>query len=109
MRIALPGPFAGELPRVSDELLPANAAQTARNTKLYSGEVRAFRGLRRVIEPLKSGVIEAIYRFGATAGADAYGVVTNVSTANPSVVTSANHGLSTGQRVFIAGVNDGTH
>lgn len=109
MKIALPGPFAGELPRVSDELLPANAAQTAQNTKLYSGEVRPFRALRRVIEPLNAGVIEAIYRFGATAGADAYGIATNVSTANPSVISSTAHGLSSGDYVFIAGVNAGTH
>ena len=35
-------PFAGMLPRVSTKLLPQDKAQTARNAKLISGELRPF-------------------------------------------------------------------
>jgi hypothetical protein len=37
--------FTGLIPRLSDRLLPDNAASFARNTKLLSGELRGFRAL----------------------------------------------------------------
>lgn len=37
--------FTGLIPRLSDRLLPDNAASFARNTKLLSGELRGFRSL----------------------------------------------------------------
>jgi hypothetical protein len=40
--------FMGLIPRVSDRLLPAMSATTARNTKLLSGEARGFRVPREV-------------------------------------------------------------
>lgn len=108
MRIILQE-FGGEIPRRSAELLPALNAQTAKNCKLYSGEIRPFAGLRRVAGPSKAGTIQTIYRWGATAGGDAEGLITGVSQANPAEITSAGHGLTTGQSVFISGVNGGSH
>ena len=35
--------FAGEIPRMSDRLLPENFAAAAFNTDLYSGEIKGFR------------------------------------------------------------------
>ena len=42
MLIHLEG-FAGLVPKLSDRLLPPNAATTANNTELYSGEVRGIK------------------------------------------------------------------
>jgi hypothetical protein len=40
--------FTGLVPRRSERLLPVNAAATAKNTKLLSGEVRGFRVPRQI-------------------------------------------------------------
>jgi len=56
--------FAGMVPQVSPRLLAPNQAQLALNTKLWSGEIRAFRDLSAVVTPSKVGTKKTIYRFG---------------------------------------------
>ena len=106
--------FRGEVPRLSDRLLDSNQATQSVDAKLWSGELRAWRAPLRVNNPTKAVTKKSIYRWGATPGADDDGLITGVSTANPTVITSASHGRTTGDRVFIsatgvATIDDKTH
>ena len=58
------GNFTGILPRTSKNYLPDNAAQIARNTKLFSGEIRAW--MRPVLEytPIQKGVVSIFKMHG---------------------------------------------
>jgi len=105
MRLSF-GPFKGEIPRADATLLPPGFATLARNTKLWSGALRAFRGVRRVAALAKVGIKRTIYRWGATKGGDASGSITAVTSGTPALVTSAGHGLTTGQRVFVSGTGN---
>jgi hypothetical protein len=57
--------FDGEQPRGSDTALPASAATTADNVRLYSGELQAFRGSRIEATPVTTSV-QTIYRLTNT-------------------------------------------
>jgi hypothetical protein len=57
--------FDGEQPRGSDTALPASAATTADNVRLYSGELQAFRGSRVEATPVTTSV-QTIYRLTNT-------------------------------------------
>ena len=52
--------FGGEIPKLSDRLLPDNMAARAENTKLYSGELRAWRNAKQVQQI--TGAITTTYR-----------------------------------------------
>lgn len=56
----------GVQPRVSPELLPTNAAQTALNCKLFSGEIRPWNEVKSNWTPTKAGTIKSIYLFGGS-------------------------------------------
>lgn len=102
--------FKGEIPRIGEEAplnLPAEHAREALNCKVTSTGLEAFKGLRRVWRPSKAGTIRSIYRFGATQGRDADGAITGVSDTSPVRITSAGHGLATGDQVFVAGTGLG--
>jgi len=102
MRLSF-GPFKGEIPRADVTLLPQGYAATAQNTKLWSGALRPFRDIRRAATLAKTGTKRTLYRWGATKGGDAAGDISAVAGGTPVTVTSAGHGLTTGQRVFVAG------
>jgi len=51
--------FSGEIPRVSDRLLPATGAQTAANTRLKSGEIRGIHRLEAVHSFNDFGIVKA--------------------------------------------------
>lgn len=53
--------FLGEAPKVSSELLPTSAAQTAYNVKLYSGDLIPYRVPKVVDNTERQGTIETIY------------------------------------------------
>lgn len=53
--------FMGVVPRLSPELLPANAAQNAENCKLYSGEIRPLRNAKFTYTPTKVGTIKSLH------------------------------------------------
>lgn len=96
--------FRGEVPRLSDRLLAGGQATIAHGVKLWSGELRAFRGGRKVWKPSKDGTKKTLYRWGATGGEDAQGAVLAVLNTTPiQIDTEGPHGLITGMRVFIWG------
>jgi len=103
MRIFLKD-FKGEIPRKSARLLPENYAQTARNCKLFSGEIRSLRNSLRVNKPSKVGNKLSLHRWGAVAGGDASGAIEAIIQSNPVKLKSTAHGRTTGQQVFISGV-----
>lgn len=103
MRIAIK-PFQGLIPRLSEEILPENAAQTAQNVDMRSGELRPWGGLRPVNDPSKGAPQQSIFRWTPTAGEDADGTISAVAATSPiQVTTSAVHGRTTGERVYIDG------
>lgn len=53
--------MGGIAPRVSPRLLPLSAAQIADGTKLWSGEVRAFRTGKVLPDPMPSPVVQTIF------------------------------------------------
>ena len=53
--------FRGTLPRVSPELLPATAAQTARDVKLYSGDLIPIPAPVVVAAAGRTGTIRTLY------------------------------------------------
>lgn len=53
--------MGGIAPRVSPRLLPLSAAQTASGTKLWSGEVRAFRTGDALLAPMPEAIVETIF------------------------------------------------
>lgn len=53
--------FGGIAPRLSDRLLPQNAATIAENCKLWSGEIRPFRAPRIDDTVLKDGMLETVH------------------------------------------------
>lgn len=60
--------FSGVVPRLGPALLAQNQAQIAQNTKLQSGEVRAWRKPLLVFSPVQSAV-KSIHKMLGTAGA----------------------------------------
>lgn len=54
--------FGGEVPRTSDTMLKQNEATLAENVKLYSGELRTWKGRALEYAPFDSSV-QSIYRF----------------------------------------------
>lgn len=65
--------FRGTVPRLARRLLQPNQAQSAKNGRLFSGELRAFGGLTTVNTPTKVGTKLSIYRWGAVPGNAASG------------------------------------
>lgn len=55
--------FSGQAPRVNPRQLPANMAQKAINTKLWS-TLEPFRDVAAVVMPTKTGANTSIYRLG---------------------------------------------
>lgn len=53
--------FGGLAPRISDRLLPQNAATIADNCKLWSGEIRPFRSPKPDPSVLRDGFIETVH------------------------------------------------
>lgn len=53
--------FDGEVPRLSPTLLGDSQAQQASNVKLYSGELRYWRGVKKVFQPALKDV-QSIYK-----------------------------------------------
>ncbi len=53
--------FLGEAPKISPELLPDAAAQTAFNVKLYSGDLIPYRAPLRVTNVGRTGNIKTLY------------------------------------------------
>ena len=53
--------FLGEAPKISPELLPDAAAQTAFNVKLYSGDLIPYRAPLRVTNAGRNGEIKTLY------------------------------------------------
>jgi len=53
--------FLGEAPKVSSELLPTSAAQTAYNVKLYSGDLIPYRVPKVVDNTERQGTVQTIY------------------------------------------------
>lgn len=102
MRIGL-GPFRGEMPRSGRALKPPGFGQEVRNAKLWSGELRPFRAPRAVASLSKVGNKRSLYLWGAQPGRDADGAISAVAGGTPVSVSSAGHGRTTGDRVFIAG------
>jgi len=62
MRINLSA-FQGQLPRLGTELLPDNAAQSAKNCKLYSGELRPLSNPKFNSTPTKVGTKQSLYLY----------------------------------------------
>lgn len=89
--------------------LPDGNASLALNCRLESGALRPLWGMRRVYRLAKPGQMLSLYRWGAEAGADREGYVMGLTAAAVPVVLSPNHGLQTGERVYLAGVNLGNH
>lgn len=56
--------FAGQRPAVRPHLLPANAAQLAKNCRLVDGALAPLRGTTAEWTPTKSGTIQSIHLFG---------------------------------------------
>ena len=54
--------FGGLVPRIDPKELPDNAAQVARNVKLWNGILKALKAPDLVTALTKSGTIQAIYR-----------------------------------------------
>jgi hypothetical protein len=95
--------FRGQAPRLSRRLLAASQAIIALGVKLWSGELRAYRAGRKINKPSKAGTKQTLYRWGATPGADAEGLIGAVANVTPvRLDTTALHGLTTGARVFVA-------
>lgn len=63
--------FMGVAPAIAPSLLADNAAQTATNTDLFGGSLRAFIEPTTVATPAKPGTKLAIHRFGKDALSDA--------------------------------------
>ncbi len=97
-------PLSALIPRMSEELLPDTAAQTAQNCDLRSGEIRPWNGLVSVNDPTKAGTLLSAFRWAPTAGADDWGTISSVENTTPiKVNTSVAHGRTTGQRIYIDG------
>ncbi len=105
--------FKGLIPRLSASLLPDNNSQTANNTDLRSGEIRAFVDTLPVNNPTKSGTVTAIYRWATEPDAEAQAQIAGVGSTTPIRIASQDHGRTTGDRVFIAGtglsIDDATY
>ncbi len=56
--------FAGTVPRLSSRLLGPAQAQTAKETELFSGELRPFNAPSSIWTPTKVGTKQTIYRYG---------------------------------------------
>ena len=54
--------FGGLIPRVDAKMLPVNAAQVARNVKLWKGVLAALKAPKLIVALTKSGTILSIYR-----------------------------------------------
>ena len=54
--------FLGEAPKISEELLPDGAAQTAYNVKLYSGDLIPYRTPKLVENIGRTGTIQTLYK-----------------------------------------------
>lgn len=54
--------FGGIIPRVDAKMLPVNAAQIARNVKLWKGVLAALKAPKLIQALTKAGTIQAIYR-----------------------------------------------
>ena len=53
--------MGGIAPRLSSRLLPLSAAQIAESTKLWSGEVRAFRAGKALDDPMPPAPVLTIF------------------------------------------------
>lgn len=93
--------FGGTSPRTDPRKLAPPLGQIARNTKLWSGSLRPYFQPLSINTPSKPGVKNAIYRWGATPGADAQGPIADATAANPVIVRMPAHGLMTGDRIFL--------
>ena len=93
--------FKGQAPRVNARDLAPDVAQTATNSRLWSGLLEPFAGTRRVYKPSKAGTKRAIYRWAPQANGDAEGDISLVLNTTPVQIVSNGHGLTTGKRVFI--------
>ncbi len=62
--------FLGEIPRVEPHLLPGQAAQTAQNTKLWTGALEPLKAPAYVADLAKSGPKLTIYRYGQSVDSD---------------------------------------
>lgn len=91
----------GVIPALSDELLPKNYASDAQDVKLRSGMLTPFRATLPITKLAKIGTKKTIYRWGAIAGGDIQGVVSAATKTNPVSLTSAGHGLITGDQIYL--------
>lgn len=62
--------FAGELPRITETELPANAAQIASNCNIVRGSLKAFRKPNKVYELITAGQIGTIYLYRENDGTE---------------------------------------
>lgn len=58
--------FMGSIPRLAPEHLPQNAAQTALNVNLRSGDIKAWKATKFIETPTKVGTKKTIYLFNDT-------------------------------------------
>jgi hypothetical protein len=99
--------FQGLVPRKGKRLLAASEGRSVDNVDLGSHACVAYRYPLRYTDPTKVGVLEAIYRHNPQLGIgfDAIRAITGYTLANPVVITSANHGLQTGDTITLSVIN----
>lgn len=101
--------FLGEVPKISSELLPNGAAQTAFNVKLYSGDLIPYRTPKLIENVGRTGTIQTLYKLtNPTNNANVFLTYLNdvdIATASAPWTTSTNT-EDTEQRFYYTG--DGT-
>lgn len=97
-------PFRAKVLAVSQGLLEPNQAQVCTNADVSSGELRPHANNLNVNKPTRVGTKKTIFKWGAVIDGEEEGFISNVSSTNPVVITSASiiRKLANGDRVFIS-------
>ena len=94
----------GTIPGTDSELLPTNYASLAENVKLRGGKLTPFNTTLPVAPLSKIGVKQTVTRWDSDPDGDLIGKITGATKTNPVSISSANHGLITGAKVYISEV-----
>lgn len=93
--------FGGLIPRLSDRLIPDNAARVATNVKLYSGELSPIKQPLSVFETNHAGALQTFSRMPDGAGSTWLGF-----TADTDVVRAPIAGDTTSRRYYTSGAHE---
>lgn len=93
--------FGGLIPRLSDRLIPDNAARVATNVKLYSGELSPIKEPLLIFQTSHASALQAFSRMPDGAGSTWLGF-----TADTDVVRAPIAGDTTGRRYYTSSAHE---